>query len=218
MAVGVITGIRTERAGSRSRIVELDQVPWRKTSAATLRLAGVREGDSFEVAALTHLLDEAEDQALRERAIALLGYRDRSIAEMRKKLLEDGYPHGAVSDIVDRFVMSGLLDDERFADSFVRSAAGSRALGRRRAMLDLASRGVPDEIAQAALDEHMPRESEYEDARRAAIKIRRPGERADRLASRLVRKGFAPQTAYSVAKELASEAPEACAQDDEGLS
>lgn len=205
MSVGVITSITAVRIGGRARIIEIDGHAWRTTSAATVRLAGIKEGDVVSLETLQEQLDEAERQALRDRALAVLGYRERSVSELRSKLLEDGYPSESVASTVSAFERSGLVDDERFAESVARSAAGLRAIGRRRAERDLASRGVSDEIAAAALDMYIPAEGEHARAVALARRLRKPDERVDRLAARLVRKGYAPFVAFEAAREALSD-------------
>ncbi|PKQ38745.1 MAG: RecX family transcriptional regulator [Actinobacteria bacterium HGW-Actinobacteria-1] len=208
MSPGVITAITAVRVGGRARVIEVDGVAWRTTSAATIRLASIREGDVVTLEALEQQVDEAERQALRDRALAVLAYRERSVSELRTKLLEDGYPPESVATTVSAFERSGLVDDVRFADSVARSAAGGRGLGRRRAERDLASRGVADDVAAAALDQYMPAEGEHARAVELALRLRRTNERVDRLAARLVRKGFAPFVAFGAAREALSDLPD----------
>lgn len=206
MSPGIITAIVTIRVGGRARTIQIDQVTWRRTSAAAIRLLGLAEGDVVDLDVLARRLEMAEKQALRDRALALLGYRERSAAELRSKLREDGYAAGEVDDLVDAFAKAGFVDDERFADGLVRSAAGTKALGRRRAQHDLARRGVADDLAQAVLDRYMPAEAEAERARALAERLYRPGDRVESLAARIVRKGFSPGMAFAAARQAAEAA------------
>ena len=200
----VITQIVVARVGARVRIIELDDAPWRTTSAATIRILGLAQGDVVVREQLRSAVDEAERKACRERALAILAYRERSTAEMRSKLVSDGYPDTLVDDIVAAFVNAGLVDDVRFADAFVRTAMHARSLGRRRTERELAERGVADEIATEALDRHMPVDQEAERARALAFRLARRNERVDRLAARLARKGFALGVAFDAAREVVS--------------
>ncbi|MCE5191443.1 MAG: recombination regulator RecX [Actinomycetia bacterium] len=203
MTPGIITAIVTIRVGGRARTIQIDHVTWRTTSAAAIRLLGVTEGDVIDVDVLAQRLDVAEKQALRERALGLLGYRERSVAELRSKLLEDAYGAVEVDDVVDAFAKAGFVDDERFADVLVRSAAGSKALGRRRVQRDLVMRGVDDDLARAVLDRYMPAELEAERARALAERLYKSGDRVDSLAARIVRKGFSPRMAFEAARHAA---------------
>lgn len=51
----------------------------------------------------------------------LLSVRDRSIAEMRNRLQRDRFTEHAISESLERAIRCGYLDDDRFADGFIRS-------------------------------------------------------------------------------------------------
>ncbi len=51
----------------------------------------------------------------------LLSVRDRSIAEIRNRLQRDRFTEYAISGALDRAIRCGYLDDNRFADGFIRS-------------------------------------------------------------------------------------------------
>jgi regulatory protein len=87
---------------------------------------------------------------LKERALRLLAQREHSRLELARKLAvhaEDSQDE--ISALLDHLQQVGLLSDERFAASFVRSHAGRFGLARLR--YDLGQRGVAEEIAEAAL-------------------------------------------------------------------
>jgi regulatory protein len=110
---------------------------------------------------------------------------------------------GLVDDLVQRYVRSGMIDDQRYAEAQVassrrrgRSAQGIRAR--------LAAKGVGGELVQAALAEH---EGDDGDAARAFARRRRlgpwrtTGNRADfreRDLASLGRAGFAYDIARTV--------------------
>lgn len=87
--------------------------------------------------------------ALRGRALAMLGRREHSRAELERKLdrLADA---PLVADVLDELAERRLQSDDRFAEVFVRSRAekgyGPRAIG-----ADLRSRGLDAEQVAAAL-------------------------------------------------------------------
>lgn len=51
----------------------------------------------------------------------LLSVRDRSIAEIRNRLQRDRFTERALSEALERAIRCGYLDDDRFADGFIRS-------------------------------------------------------------------------------------------------
>jgi regulatory protein len=196
-----ITGIATVRVGSRVRVISLDGEPWRTTAAPVIRMLGIADGDIVESSRLAHDLEAAERVAARERALALLGYRERSVAELTRKLLDDGYPAGIAHDVVASLESSGLVDDARFAESFVRSRSVGKGLGRRRIERELAEKGISPEIAATVLLEYCDPEDAPERALQAARRLSRRGDRVDLLASRLVRKGYGVGEAFAAARE-----------------
>ncbi|MGB4592328.1 MAG: hypothetical protein WBI63_00945, partial [Coriobacteriia bacterium] len=105
----LVTDIETPRIGARLRRIWLDGEPWKTTSAAVVKAVGVATGDVVEPDALSLSLQSNEADAARERALQLLGYRERSRFELRAKLAEDGYPPPVLSAIVGAFEHTGLV-------------------------------------------------------------------------------------------------------------
>lgn len=51
----------------------------------------------------------------------LLSVRDRSVREISTRLIREKYTQDAISESIDRALRCGYLNDERFADCFIRS-------------------------------------------------------------------------------------------------
>lgn len=183
---------RIESVGPDSRARRLcfeDSSPSRTTSAAAQKLLGLDVGTVVDVDELLASLGEHEPRLARERALQLLGYRERSRFELRQRLLDNGYPTEVVEPILDRFCEVELVDDRRFASAWVRSRV-SAGYGRRRIARELADKGVADETAEFALAEEI-----LEDELSRAVESlrgRRPrdGKDRERLVRRLVSRGF----------------------------
>lgn len=200
--MALVTDIKSPRRGSKRRAIELDHSEWRETSSEVLASLGVRAGHIAPEAELAEALDEAEPKYARERALRLLTYRERSAAEMRARLLEDGYPEAVASDVVDALQRTGLLDDERFARMMARVLTQVRGMGRARALRELISKGVDAGLARACLDEALPPDAELEAAAKLAHALAaRPAATVDRIAARLARKGYSASIALRAARE-----------------
>jgi len=198
----LVTGVITPRIGAKQRTIAIDGEPWRTTSASVIRMLGVREGDVVDTAALARAIETAEPEAARERALRLLGYRERSAHELASKLTEDGYREAVVADVVTRFLECLLVDDRRFAESLVRGSIGGRHLGRERILRTLTEAGVDPVIIAEVVEEHVPAEGEFA---RATELARRMASRVDdprKLAQRLIRKGYAPGVAFSAVRAV----------------
>jgi regulatory protein len=86
-------------------------------------------------------------------SLRVLSLRDHSEAELRRKLKGKGYEEEEIEDSIARLKAQGFLDDLRFARLFASSAMrNGRGYGGR-VKLELARRGVGQELAIAALTE-----------------------------------------------------------------
>ena len=189
----------------RARTVFADGEPLVTTSAAVIKTLGLEEGDSARTDVLLEQISRVEPGIAFERAIKILDYRERSTAELRTRLLDDGYSVGVVDSAVERLAELGLVSDERFAELFARTkhAAG---WGNRRIASALRQAGICDDLVAQVLAGD-PEDAEY--ARALAFAARKhPTSIAEqkRVSDALVRKGFSFETARRAAREVAEAA------------
>ena len=78
----------------------------------------------------------------RAAALQLLGRRDYTTAELRRKLLDREYSAPDVADAIERLTSAGLLDDRRVAIAHVRTAGTVKGRGRLRIQRELEARGI----------------------------------------------------------------------------
>ena len=200
--------VRIEDAGpdrKARRLVFDDDTDPRITAAAVVKALGLEVDAEMPRDALESALAEAESSLARERALRLLGYRERSVAELTRKLRDSGYGPDTIAPILSRFVELGLVDDERFAGMWVRSRAASGHGGRRIAR-ELAEKGVPPEIAAAALQRDCPPDAQLARARES-LRGRRAHDRKERerLVRKLVSRGFDLSTALQAVADVATD-------------
>ncbi len=100
---------------------------------------------------MTEADESANADALREQCIRLLARREHSRRELVRKLAARSFEPSEFNPILDELEAEGLLSDERFAESFVRSRieAGQGPLKIR---ADLRERGVSGAIVDQTLD------------------------------------------------------------------
>ncbi|MBS3957195.1 MAG: RecX family transcriptional regulator [Clostridiales bacterium] len=158
-----IVRFTTPSPRSRVRVIQLDGVEVRRTSRDALALAGITDGCAYTSTELESALEAVEPASANSRAISLLAQRERSAAEVFKRLTGDGYPSSAAREAVDRSVELGLIDDARFAEAYARTKAASR-WGRERIANGLDAAGIDRDTALAALDSAVPIDGEIERA------------------------------------------------------
>ena len=132
-----------------------------------------------------------------ERALNLLSYKPRSLAEMRARLMEKDWAEETVVDqVLARLEELGYLNDEEFAANFANSRLTAKPVGRTRLRRDLRRKKLPTETIENALDEAYGQQSEEELIDRAIGKrVRLKGAPTDRDESKrlfdyLIRRGF----------------------------
>lgn len=201
---------RIEDAGpdrKARRLVFDDGSEPRLTSAAVVKELAIEEGALYPGDELETSLAGVEPQFAKDRALRLLGYRERSCAELTRKLKDSGYGPQVAGAVVSRFVELGLVDDERFAGMWVRSRV-SAGRGGRRIRQELAEKGIAPEIIAAAMADSCPPDEQLQRAC-DALRGRSASDRKerDRLIRRLVARGFDLSVARR-AVESVSEAAE----------
>ena len=183
------------RPRCRLRVVLLDEREIRRTSSDALRIAGICDGDCLCDADVQRMVDESEPTAAMNRALRLLGHRERSVFELTARLSEDGYPEPVIDAVVSRLTDFGYVDDARFAEGYAR-AKRSSGWGRRRIAAGLAQKGVAPDVASDALEAYVPDAAEVTRALEALHKLdtsTRAG--AERALRRLITRGFSYDTA-----------------------
>lgn len=185
-----LTSISAPIRGSRLRLLIVDDDEWRTTSAAVVKSLALEAGELPSLDRLSEQLDDAERSCVRERALRLLTYRDRTGRELAERLVADGYPEETVDSTVGELRRSGLVDDARFAESLARSLI-ARGYGRIRLRRELEAHGVDSGLTASVLAESLTEEDELGSARRIASALAaRPAADPSKIAARLARKGF----------------------------
>lgn len=145
-----------------------------------------------------------------ERALKLLSFKPRSIAELRERLLEKEWAEKAVVEqVIARLIELRYLDDEQFAAGYASSRLTVRPLGRTRLRRDLQRKKIPSEIAEQTLNEIYADQGEEELIDRAVSKrLRLKGppnspEQVKKLFDYLMRRGFSYQLSLRKARDAA---------------
>lgn len=88
--------------------------------------------------------------AVRRAAMDLLARREHGRAELARKLRQRGAAAELIDSALERLVEEGLLSDQRFLESFIRSRAQS-GFGPLRIREELGQRGLPRGLIEQAL-------------------------------------------------------------------
>jgi regulatory protein len=132
-----------------------------------------------------------------QRAAKLLAAKQRSVEELREKLMTGrGATKPVVEEVIARLREYGYLDDAKFAQSYASLRVRERPIGRRRLQRDLWMKKVDKQTVETALDEVFETTPEADLIDRAIAKrVRLRGkpksrEDAKKLFDHLLRQGF----------------------------
>jgi len=146
-------------------------------------------------------------------ALRILAYRWNSEAELRRKLASKRFERDVVDATITRLRDEKWLDDERFAEAFVRTQAMKRH-GRGRIKGALRAAGVDSESADRAIRANLDPEKEMEGlkaacTRRMRVLARKLGpdfldtdEGRNKLTSWLLNQGYDAALVQSAIKEI----------------
>jgi regulatory protein len=145
--------------------------------------------------------------------LRLLTARARTRAELEGQLAKRGYPDDVSRRVLDRLGRVGLVNDEDFAEQWVRSRRVNAGKGKRALAAELRNKGVDNDVITAALadiDAGAERER-AEQLVRDKLRRERLADGEDikvtrRLVGMLARRGYSQSMALDVAtSELANE-------------
>ncbi len=142
------------------------------------------------------------------RAYRFLGYRDRSVAEVRRHLLGRNIGDEAVDEAIRRLQDQGYLDDARLAQRFAEDRRTLDSWGSERIERRLAELGVDGDLIAAAV-----RAGEDGELDAAVTLLRRrfpvppaSDRERERALGLLVRRGYELELAYDAVRRLEREA------------
>lgn len=114
-----------------------------------------------------------------DRAMSYLTLRDRTKKEMILYLKDKGFDPAEISSVIVRLEELGLIDDEKYADGFIRSRLATKPHSRSSLYRQLYAHHVPDQVIENALSS-IPEDSDFENALSVAIKFCRHFRELDR--------------------------------------
>ena len=158
-----------------------------------------------------------------DAGLRFLEARQRSVAEVRSRLVTAGYRTDLVEGAIARLLELGILDDAAFAAAWVASRDRAHPRGARALRSELIQKGLAAEVIASVLDAREedgrdvpegssgiePMSADEDAARRlvarhanALARIDDPSKRRQRAYGLLARHGFDPETASRVASDV----------------
>lgn len=156
----------------------------------------LHENDEIDDNKIKALLFEERLLSAKDKALRLLTYRPRSMAELKNKLIQAGYNEDIYQPVMQNLIRVGLLNDAEFAESFARTKIIQRPLGKRLMIQELKVKGIDESIIQKTVETIYSEYSELELAKQLVrkkitiVNIEENPKVKKRLIDLLKRRGF----------------------------
>lgn len=146
--MAVITALKQQKRNQQRVNVYLDGEY--RCALYRITVAWLHVGQEVTEEQIAGLLEKDGREAAYQQAYRLLERRERTVAEIERRLREHGFSDNIIAELLSRLQESGVVNDSRFARNFVEARATFRPRSRRALRVELRQRGLQDaEIAEA---------------------------------------------------------------------
>lgn len=212
-------GGRRGAADSRPDVVPDGSVPaaaapaWHPTWTAETAGAGRDANTDATAEAEADADGEADTRTRRDLAekalLKRLRTRSLSISEARGMLREHDLDDASIDTVIDSLTGYGYLDDAALAEQLVHVGVDRKGQGRQLIAQSLSRRGVPRDIAEAALralpDDDLERALEYARSKARSLRSLDRDTALRRLTGQLARRGYSGSLALNAARTALEE-------------
>lgn len=140
-----------------------------------------------------------------DRAVRFLGYRKRSVKEVRDKLQQLEYSEAAIAAVVEKLERLGYLNDYDFAETWVRDRLNLKPTAKKVIRLELKQKGISEEIISMVLSDIDPQTETAQAIRlveKKGFSALSGQARDQKIKNFLLRKGFGWETVKAVLDSL----------------
>jgi regulatory protein len=169
--------------------------------------SGFKKGDEISEDRFSALIEQNKVFHIKQRAFRLLGRRQHSSSELRRKLWQKDYEQRLIDEVIDDLTKNGYIDDKEFIRAFVAEKSKSKNWSSKKIKSELFKRGIDSKIIDEIFN-NLPKEDDYENAMKLANKkyellLKRKlelKELRNKLSTYLFSKGFD----YEIIKEVSN--------------
>jgi len=199
---------RQTRQGSEVSMVTDDNEVIALDAEVVVRFRLAR-GIQISEAQLLEIRRENEILMAKRKLVRYLSLRKKSKKDAALYLKKAGFSEEAIQEAIQKASELSYLDDQDFAESFVRMRSSSGKKGPNYVTKELLAKGLSRDMIKSVVAEMSNPETQLENARRqAAIKYQTLKGEADlikaarKLTNFLARRGFDPEVCDRVAREF----------------
>ena len=177
--------------------------------------SGLKKGDDISEDRFSILIEKNKLFHIKQRAFRLLGRRQHSSSELKRKLWNKDYEPRLIDDVIEDLKKKGYLDDKEFIRAFVAEKSRSKSWSIKKIKSELIKSGLASKLIDELLSEQT-KDSDYENVmklakKKYAILLQRnlePKDLRNKLSTYLFSKGFAYELIKEVYSKILKSEPE----------
>ncbi len=199
---------RITKCGRSRSIVRLESGLSFPLYSSELSKFDTEEGRDLSDEALQQIMTQILPSRCIKRAMNLLQKKTFAEGELRKKLIEGGYPDEIADKAIEYVKSYGYIDDVRYASDYIRYHS-SQGRGKNRIMMELRAKGISESDFEKAWDEtdDLGLIEDTGEAIRKLLEKKHFSQDMDpaqknKIAAFLMRRGFSPEDIFREMKSI----------------
>jgi regulatory protein len=207
--------IKVVKKGKRDVTISFDNDSMLFLAVEVFLKSGLRKGDEISDDRFSLLIEKNKLFHIKQRAFRLLGRRQHSSSELRRKLWNKDYEQKLIDEVIEDLQKNGYLDDKEFIRAFVAEKSKAKNWSAKKTKAELFKRGITSRLIDETLIDQ-PIAADNESAMKLAKKkyevlLKRnlePKELRNKLSTYLFSKGFDYDLIKDVCNKMLKAEPE----------
>lgn len=148
---GAISSISVQKKNKERYSIFVDEEFLVGVSEQTLLKFNLAKGDTVTHALLRKMEREEGRFAVKSYMMKRLGSRDHSRKELFTKAIRKEYPKNIIENVLDELEEKGYLNDEKFAEKFVKDKSHLNKWGPNKIKAHLYKKGISNNVAEQSI-------------------------------------------------------------------
>lgn len=161
--------IRIVKKGKADVTIQLDNDKNLILAVEVFLKSGLKKGTEISDDRFLYLVEQNKIFHIKQRAFRLLGRRQHSSSELKRKLWNKDYDRKLIEEVITELESKAYIDDEEFIKAFILEKSQTRNWSVNRLKSELIKRGISQKQIDLALSEQ-PKQFEKESALKLANK------------------------------------------------
>jgi regulatory protein len=161
--------LKVVKKGKNDVTIQLDDDKFLILTLEVFLKSGLKKGDEISEDRFSFLIEQNKLFYIKQKAFRLLGRRQHSSSELRRKLWNKDYEQKLIDEVIGDLSKNGYIDDAEFIRVFVAEKSKTKNWSRRRIKSELIKRGLDSKLIDKILSEQCS-ESDYDNASAVAKK------------------------------------------------